>query len=324
MKCFLQLLINYLKLCVWGLNMKNIPLLIKREYWENKILWIAPIFLTVLFTAALLSLAESVFDFSFTELLSVNISEANGIQTIKSVNEDVKFSAIINLQITDFLKFSSCYILLCTTALMTLITFFYSLYSIYGDRKDGSIMFWKSLPISHTEYVLSKLLVSIFTIASSFFVALIVTMSVYYLKIGTGFPFFDSILILLKSITVALVTLYTLISFCLFVSSFSSKNPFFIGFLLPIISYVILEILHIAWPVRKLISLIFAPIEKMSTILLEHFLVRDGGDVLSLSQDTISPFYEIFSSVEFWGYFILGTFFVFATIWRQRKGINLV
>ncbi|WP_223621084.1 ABC transporter permease [Lysobacter sp. ESA13C] len=38
------------------------------------------------------------------------------------------------------------------------VVFFYALGSIYDERKDRSILFWKSLPVSDTQAVLSKLL----------------------------------------------------------------------------------------------------------------------------------------------------------------------
>ncbi|HWU71804.1 MAG TPA: ABC transporter permease [Pseudoxanthomonas sp.] len=42
-------------------------------------------------------------------------------------------------------------------AVVTFVVFFYSLGSLYDDRRDRSILFWKSLPVSDTQMVLSKL-----------------------------------------------------------------------------------------------------------------------------------------------------------------------
>jgi ABC-2 type transport system permease protein len=41
---------------------------------------------------------------------------------------------------------------------MVIVLFFYLLDSLLSERKDRSILFWKSLPVSDTEVVLSKLL----------------------------------------------------------------------------------------------------------------------------------------------------------------------
>ena len=40
---------------------------------------------------------------------------------------------------------------------LAFVVFFYSLGSLYDDRRDRSILFWKSMPISDTQMVLSKL-----------------------------------------------------------------------------------------------------------------------------------------------------------------------
>ena len=44
---------------------------------------------------------------------------------------------------------------------MTIVVFFYLIDCLYTERKDRSILFWKSLPLSDTEVVLSKLAVAI-------------------------------------------------------------------------------------------------------------------------------------------------------------------
>ena len=42
-------------------------------------------------------------------------------------------------------------------AVLSFVVFFYALGSLYDDRRDRSILFWKSLPVSDTQMVLSKL-----------------------------------------------------------------------------------------------------------------------------------------------------------------------
>lgn len=45
-----------------------------------------------------------------------------------------------------------------------IIGFFYALDSLYADRRDRSVLFWKSLPLSDTETVLSKFFVAVVVI----------------------------------------------------------------------------------------------------------------------------------------------------------------
>ena len=45
-----------------------------------------------------------------------------------------------------------------TCAVLVFVVFFYALGSLYDERKDRSVLFWKSLPLSDTQTVLSKAL----------------------------------------------------------------------------------------------------------------------------------------------------------------------
>jgi ABC-2 type transport system permease protein len=58
---------------------------------------------------------------------------------------------------------------------MSIYSTWYLLDCLYGDRKDRSVLFWKSLPISDTTTVLSKLLVALIVIPLVYFVAADIT-----------------------------------------------------------------------------------------------------------------------------------------------------
>ena len=47
---------------------------------------------------------------------------------------------------------------------MGIVAFFYALDALYADRRDRSVLFWKSLPLSDAETVLSKFTVAILVI----------------------------------------------------------------------------------------------------------------------------------------------------------------
>jgi ABC-2 type transport system permease protein len=54
---------------------------------------------------------------------------------------------------------------------MCVYVVFYQTDALYADRKDRSILFWKSLPLSDTQIVLSKLLTATVIIPLAFFIA---------------------------------------------------------------------------------------------------------------------------------------------------------
>ena len=119
--------------------------LIRREFWENRAIWLIPaIFGGLLTVAALFGRVDipilSRGDHSY---------EASGI-----------FLAAIGLMFY---------------LVMSLYVGWYLLDCLYSDRKDRSILFWKSLPISDAKTVLSKLLVGMVLIPLVYFIAADVT-----------------------------------------------------------------------------------------------------------------------------------------------------
>ena len=58
---------------------------------------------------------------------------------------------------------------------MAIVTVFYCLDCLYAERKDGSILFWRSLPVTDIETVVSKLLVALLVIPAISYVAILAT-----------------------------------------------------------------------------------------------------------------------------------------------------
>ena len=75
------------------------------------------------------------------------------------------------LMVSGFLFASSTLFL----QLMVLIILFYLAGSLFDDRKDRSILFWKSLPVSDATTVLSKLLAACVMVPALFLLAIILT-----------------------------------------------------------------------------------------------------------------------------------------------------
>ena len=61
------------------------------------------------------------------------------------------------------------------TIVMVFVVFFYLLGALYDDRKDRSILFWKSMPASDVQTVASKLLSAMFVVPLIFWIVLVVT-----------------------------------------------------------------------------------------------------------------------------------------------------
>jgi ABC-2 type transport system permease protein len=115
--------------------------LVRREFWENRAIWIVPLVI-----GAALTLASLFGNVDITSLASPEQHRAVGGMVLFAFG--VTFFAVMNL-------YSTWYLLDC----------------LYAERKDRSILFWKSLPISDTATVLAKLFTGLIAIPLVYFVA---------------------------------------------------------------------------------------------------------------------------------------------------------
>jgi len=136
--------------------------LLLREYWENKGAFrITPISIGLVAVGFMLMgiTLQSAFDnndFTFRE----------GLRYLATQPEELR-----GMLVTQSMMVISTFFILA----MSIVTFFYLLGSLYDDRKDRSILFWKSLPASDSLTIASKLFSAMFVIPLFFWVVLIIT-----------------------------------------------------------------------------------------------------------------------------------------------------
>jgi ABC-2 type transport system permease protein len=131
--------------------MKTFHWLLKREFWENRgsFLW-APIVTGGVFL--LLNLMGVITAEVLGARHGVRIGDANGLQRL-SADMDAGDLAKVGTALDISMYSVSGMIAL----VLGFVVLFYCLGALYNDRHDRSILFWKSLPISDTQTVLSKL-----------------------------------------------------------------------------------------------------------------------------------------------------------------------
>jgi ABC-2 type transport system permease protein len=136
--------------------MNNMLWLIRREVWENRSLWIAPLVVAgvILIIAAFGGIhVGDGGNFNFgTSDSGIKLSE----QDRESIGNAMATAPLDQKQIIYAITLSTFTAVQLFT--MVIVLFFYLLDSLLSERKDRSILFWKSLPVSDTEVVLSKLL----------------------------------------------------------------------------------------------------------------------------------------------------------------------
>ncbi len=133
-------------------------LLLRREFWEHKggFLW-APLIaggISLLLTGMMivfgLVAARRAADSGDLQIDGINVNGLDIAQLTShmSAEDMVKFSQGIDL--TLYLSSSWPFIVLA------FVVFFYCLGALYDERKDRSVLFWKSLPVSDAQTVFSK------------------------------------------------------------------------------------------------------------------------------------------------------------------------
>ena len=131
--------------------MKTMKWLLLREYWENKgsFLW-APVVIALIMSTVITALLILGFSTSGPADFTVNgvhhsFGAAGAQATVEQKN-----------QLAEMMANGYMFIAAPIYLIFSFIAFFYCLSSLYDERRDRSILFWKSLPISDSMTVLSK------------------------------------------------------------------------------------------------------------------------------------------------------------------------
>ncbi len=117
--------------------------LMRREFWENRAIWLVPAALGVLLVLAAL-------------FGGYRVVGAVDLTTVRSVIQAGALDGMIMISMTFF-------------GVMAIYSTWYLLDCLYGDRKDRSILFWKSMPISDAATVVSKLGMALILIPLCYF-----------------------------------------------------------------------------------------------------------------------------------------------------------
>ena len=195
--------------------------LIKREIAEHNNLWKVPL---VLLGIALLIKLSFVWG-----NLSLDFKIPDGL------NLDSTVDSFLSTALGRVVSFTSWLI----STVMFIVAIFYALASLYDERQDQSVLFWRSLPISDTETVLAKLTVALIAVPivililqSIVAVIFLGTHSVEYLTSYFSFS--------LSSLGKGLLwSMLPTISWCLLCSQMAKKSPFMMALVVPLLATII-------------------------------------------------------------------------------------
>lgn len=297
------------------MNYQSITLPFKREIWEHK---------TSFFGVFIAFASALIFVGIITLIQAPNLGEV----AISIQNSDAHITPPttqegnldIDKAITGVLQHFVQALLFVFISLSTIITFFYLLNSLYDDRKDRSIYFWKSLPTSETQVVITKFITGIYIIptiamAVGFITSIIAILILcVFLPILTNYSFVNVLTtpeIFLgtgRAFAFLILTGIWVTPFCawLTLASAVSKSSPFLWALLPPIGIVMIEELFF----RE--SILFSLVSQYVSILIN---ATDHNDLFGVFNQAAN----LFSSPQLYIGFVLSAAMLSCAIWLRNN-----
>jgi ABC-2 type transport system permease protein len=240
-------------------TLRALTTLVRRELWEHRALWIAPILVALLVAVS-----------AFLARIDVDLDHAMGKWGPEQARQAITL-------------FSQWALAMPLFAVAGIVVPFYLLDCLYAERKDRSILFWKSLPVSDTLTVLSKALVALVIVPLGVFVlaglAYLVATVIWNVRVQFGFApahlvVWDTLLwfkletVILRILLLTVLWAAPLAAYLMLVSAWARRSPF-IWALMPVVLAPLFE------------RIVFG------TKYLWHLLLyRFAGIFWSLGQDT--------------------------------------
>lgn len=289
--------------------MNVFPTLLRREYQENRagFLW-APIVVGAVFTVlTVVGLAVAIAKGSNAGLVidGVPLSELVGRMGTEELAQlggglDVSLLAIWGL----------------IQAALYFVVLFYLLGALFDDRRDRSVLFWKSLPVSDAKTVLSKATSAVFVapliawvVSLAFSVLFLFVVSAYALSLGLN-PF-TAILgpaspLSVFASTFALVLLTSLwslpmVGWMLLCSAFAGQRPFLWAIGLPALTGLMLAWLGVLKVFRDGAEFYWQHVfvRLVTSVLPGSWLWFDRGDIpMTFDPGTTSTLATIGSAAQ--------------------------
>ena len=298
--------------------------LLRREIWEHRSIWITPAAVTTITT--LLAIAMVIAVAAFGEIFNPDIEKIADA----TLPEPVRRAALAG-----FLLGNTSVFLIA----MWFLAIFYCLDAMYAERKDKSILFWRSLPITDAETVISKLLTVFIAIPVATLAAVIVShllnliiVSIWLAGEGANpmrfiwgaVPLFDTWAAVTTLLLATPIWMAPLLGWFLFISAWAKRGPLLRATLpiaiLPILEYILFKSWTLGEAILTRLSIFMMPIFDLR---LNHGF--DEDDLQAMLSENISlvswlDYSRFLTSFEVWaGLFVCGLFATAAIYMRRYR-----
>ncbi|MEM7083465.1 MAG: hypothetical protein AAF465_12090 [Pseudomonadota bacterium] len=212
-------------------SIKTSQWLVRRELWEHRSFWIVPL---VVMSIILIANLVAVIKGSSLQIAGPSFSIQHGFSdTLVPMIREVILAVMVAI----------------FGVAAGIVSIFYLLDCLYSERRDRSVLFWKSLPISDAQTVGSKLFTGIVVLPVIALIAAVITYIAIVLLLSLSFGFRDGypvagfwspVFLLSSALKWLIYTMSQQIWFLpvyawlLFCSAFTRKAPFLVATLVPL------------------------------------------------------------------------------------------
>ena len=312
--------------------MNTLPLLLKREYWEHRggFVW-TPAWITgVILIITVLGMISA-------EVLRSHVQVHVGFSLEQLRNS---ISANDLAQAGTGLDMVQLTLVGMASIGLFFVTFFYLLGALYDDRRDRSVLFWKSLPVSDTATVVSKALTAmlvmpifVLVISTLAYIAFLVLVCIWAGLHGLNalpavmsahpFGMFARLALI---VPVSALWALPAVGWLLFWSAFARSKPFMWAVLLPVILLFanwwigliggphLTGDLHLAMVLGRLLFSV------MPGSWMEHSGAFNNADPLGFIAP--SHLYALLGSANLWVGVLGGVILLAGAIWLRGRRIE--
>jgi ABC-2 type transport system permease protein len=290
--------------------------LVRREVWEHKAIWIAPTI--VIGCLVLLVLTGNVH--------LGPIGEAGDAAVLGKVPPELQRRLLIVVYAG---------LALVMFMVMGIAAFFYSIDSLYADRRDRSVLFWKSLPLSDLETVLSKFAVAIVVIplvalAASLVAQLVIAAGGSMRLAMNGLPgglmwapeaLFGGFTVALLWCVTAMLWYAPVVGYLMLASAWAPRGPFLWAVLPPVGLWVLERVVVGSEHIGDFITDRLFGLYRLLGRRDEGNVVEiEGGDDLSEigNLDLVGSLREFYASPELWLGLVAAALLLAAAMWVRR------
>jgi ABC-2 type transport system permease protein len=306
-------------------------LLVRREFWENRSLWMVPTVVIGILTVL-----------SLYMLLAVVIGHNQAVNEVDiaggphfKLDNMPDFSTADSDQINAFVTAGTFFLGLMFSSIMKIVLFFYLLDSLYAERRDRSVLFWRSMPVSDTRSVLAKLATAMLSFTAITFVATValeLILLVFMLIMGSvlgvhpwsillhPWSFLSSWLLLAYGLIVQAIWFLPYFGWVMLASSWAKKAPFLWAVLVPLgimgAEGWVFHSAHIA----RMVALHSLNWLALAYNFVPEMMKGNGNDLtLTTHMMGIENLGRLLASPELWVGTALGAAFIYGAIWLRRN-----